>query len=165
MGPSVTMGGMHRFTATNESEATVHAGRAQIWEALTDPELLPALTPFLTSIDAEGELWTWNMQKIPVLTTAISPSFTERMVFADKERIEFHHEPPEGRTERTGVNGWYQLSDHGPDATHLEISLTISVELPLSKRLSPAVTGTMKGVVGTMGRRFSHNLIRHLGAD
>ncbi len=155
---------MHRFTATNESKATVHADRAAIWNALTDPVLLPRLTPFLTSIDADGDLWTWNMQKIPVLTTAISPSFTERMTFTDKERIEFRHEPPEGAVERTGVEGWYHLSDAGSSATDLAISLSISVELPLSKRLSPAVVGAMKGVIGTMGHRFSHNLIRHLGA-
>lgn len=156
---------MHRFTATNVSDATVHADRATIWDALTDPVLLPQLTPFLTSIDADADLWTWHMHPIPVLTTAISPSFTERMVFTDKERIEFHHEPPAGTVEHTGVEGWYRLSDTGSDATQLEIHLSISVELPLSKRLSPAVVGTMKGVIGTMGRRFSHNLIRHVGAD
>lgn len=151
--------------ATNESRATVHAARPQIWDALTDPVLLPKLTPFLTSIDADGDLWTWNLHRMPVLTTAISPSFTERMVFTDKECIEFHHEPPQGAVEHTGVEGSYRLEDAGPDATNLAISLSISVELPLSKRLSPAVVGTMKGVIGTMGRRFSSNLVRHLGAD
>ena len=158
---------MTSFTATNESHATVRAERARIWEALTDTDLLPRLTPFLTRIDDEGEHWTWHLARIPVLSTAVKPSFTERMVFTDKEQIEFHHDPPSGAQESAGVEGWYKLSDNAddPSATDLAIKLEITVDLPVSKRLSPAVTRTMKGVVGQMGRKFSSNLVRHLGAD
>ena len=46
---------MTRFTATTESEAIVPAARKDIWAALTDPDLLPRLTPLLRRIDADGD--------------------------------------------------------------------------------------------------------------
>lgn len=154
---------MHRFTAATESEATVRADRSAIWDALSDPDLLPRLTPFLESITADGDLWRWQMQSVPLLGSTVNPCFTERMRFTPQERIDFTHAPPEGATERTGVEGWYVLRDV-PDGTHLGIRLEVSVELPLSRFASPAVTTAMKGVMATMGRRFSHHLLQHVGA-
>lgn len=154
---------MHRFTAATESEATVRADRSAIWDALSDPELLPRLTPFLERIVADGEHWRWEMQSVPLLGSSFNPCFTERMVFDPQERIEFTHAPPAGSRERTGVEGWYALSEV-PEGTHLGIRLAVSVELPVSRLASPAVTTAMKGVMATMGRRFSHNLLQHVGA-
>jgi hypothetical protein len=92
----------------------------------------------------------------------LAPAFTERMVFEEARRIEFHHEPPDGATERAGVNGWYDLSD-GPRGTRLETSLEICLEAPLPRAAGPAVHAAMKGVMATMGDRFSKNLLDHLG--
>lgn len=153
---------MTRFTATTESEAVVPAPRTDIWAALTDPELLPRLTPLLRRIDARGDTWTWHMAKISALGVSISPSFTERMRFAEGHRIEYTHEPPSGVRERAGAEGWYDLSDTA-DGTALKISLTLEVDLPLPRRAAPAVRRVMETTMNRMGDRFSANLLRHLG--
>ncbi len=44
---------MPTFSATTDSEAVVAADREAIWAALTDPVLLPKLTPLLRSIETE----------------------------------------------------------------------------------------------------------------
>jgi carbon monoxide dehydrogenase subunit G len=153
---------VNRFTARTEARAVVRAGREQIWAALTDPALVARMTPFVRSIEAEGEHWLWEMTSLQVLGVGVSSAFTERMTFTDLERIEFRHDPPAGKEERTGVHGWYELSD-GDEGTSLATSLEVAVELPLPRVSSPAVTTTMKGVMATMGQRFSHNLLDHLG--
>ncbi len=153
---------MNLFTARTEARAVVHAGREQIWAALTDPALVARMTPFVRSIEADGEHWRWEMTSLQVLGVGVASAFTERMTFTDLERIEFRHDPPPGRQERTGVHGWYDLSD-GDGGTRLATSLEVAVELPLPRVSSPAVTTTMKGVMATMGQRFSHNLLDHLG--
>ena len=38
---------MTRFTASKQSAATVRSSPKEVWAALTDPELLPRLTPIL----------------------------------------------------------------------------------------------------------------------
>lgn len=153
---------MTRFSATTESEAVVAAERSEIWAVLTDPVLLPKLTPLLSRIETDGDLWRWHMVKLSVLGVGISPVFTERMTFADDKRIDYTHEPPRGTTERTGAEGSYVLSD-ADGGTHLAISLTLEVDLPLSRLASPAVTLVMQGTMQRMGQRFSANLLRHLG--
>jgi carbon monoxide dehydrogenase subunit G len=155
---------MTRFTATTESEAIVPAARKDIWAALTDPDLLPRLTPLLRRIDADGDTWTWHMTKISALGVSISPSFTEQMRFDDGHRIEYTHQPPSGTRERAGAEGWYDLSDT-PDGTSLKISLTLEVELPLPRRAAPAVRRVMQATMNRMGDKFSTNLLRHLGLE
>jgi carbon monoxide dehydrogenase subunit G len=155
---------MSRFTASNHSEAVVSAKRSDVWALLTDPEALPRLTPFLASIDADGDLWRWNMSRIPVLGVSIAPSFTERMTFDPEERIDFHHAPPDGKPERAAAEGWYVL-DEVDAGTRLSIKLELCVELPLPKASKRAVQGVMDGVMRRMGERFAANLLRELHAE
>ncbi|CUR54981.1 Cyclase/dehydrase [metagenome] len=156
------------FSSSTETSSVVKADRAAIWAALTDPVLLPRLTPFLQSIsvssDERGELWHWQLSRIPVLGVSVVPAFTERMTFDEPERIDFVHEPPAGETQRAGVAGRYDLAETS-GGTALSIALSVSVDLPLSRLAAPAVGIAMKGVIATMGVRFSANLLRHLGLD
>lgn len=153
---------MNWFSATTDSEAVVAADRHAVWAALTDPDVLPRLTPLLRHIEADGDIWRWEMSRIGVLGASISPCFTERMHFEAPERIEYHHEPPAGRHERTAAEGWYLLNDVD-GGTRLRISLTLSVELPLSKAVQPAVRRVMQAAMARTGERFADNLLRHLG--
>ena len=155
---------MRSFSATTESEAVVAAPAADIWAVLTDPVLLPELTPLLTRIDADGDIWTWHMMQIKALGVGISPKFTERMLFDDGHRIDYSHAPAEGVHERTGAHGWYQL-DEVEQGTQLSISLTLSVELPLPRTAGPAVRRVMKTTITRTGERFSSNLLKHLGTE
>ncbi len=153
---------MNRFSATNDSEAVVAADREAIWKALTDPDVLPRLTPLLRNIETDGDLWRWELSRIGVLGASISPSFTERMHFDEPEKISYTHEPPAGRHERAGAEGWYLLSEID-EGTHLRISLTLSVDLPLAKAAGPAVRRVMESAMARTGERFAVNLLRHLG--
>jgi carbon monoxide dehydrogenase subunit G len=153
---------MNRFSATTDDQAVVPADRSAIWAALTDPDVLPRLTPLLRNIETDGDLWRWELTRIPVLGVSISPSFTERMVFDAPRRIEFTHAPPDGRRERAAVEGWYDLTEV-EGGTHLHIRLTMSVELPLLRSAGPAVRAVMETVMSHTGDRFSVNLMRHLG--
>jgi carbon monoxide dehydrogenase subunit G len=157
-----------RFSTTTESESTVSAERGEIWAALTDPVLLPKLTPLLTQIETDGDLWRWHMVRLAVLGVGITPTFTERMVFTEKSRIDYTHEPPAGVQEIAGAEGWYVLDDvgsgPGEGGTHLSIRLTLHVELPLPRLAAPTVTGIMKVTLQATGDRFVSNLLRHLGA-
>ena len=153
---------MNRFSATTNSEAVVAAPRDDIWAALTDPEVLPDLTPLLRHIETDGDLWLWQMQKIGVLGASITPSFTERMVFDPPHRIEYTHAPPSGRPERAAAEGWYELTEVD-GGTHLRISLTFFVDLPLARAAGPAVRRVMERAMQHTGDRFAANLLRHLG--
>ena len=153
---------MARFTATTESEAVVPADRMKIWAALTDPELLPRLTPLLRKIDADGDIWTWHMTRIAALGVSISPSFTEAMRFEEGRRIDYTHEPPRGVRERAGAEGRYELNDVD-GGTELKISLGLEVDLPLPRSTAPAVRKVMEATMNRMGERFSANLLHHLG--
>ncbi|MGD9959939.1 SRPBCC family protein [Nocardioides sp.] len=159
---------MTRFSSSTQTSSVVRAERAAIWEALTDPVLLPKLTPFLHSIevdtDERGHLWHWQLTRIPVLGVSVVPAFTERMMFDEPHRIDFVHDPPPGRSERAGVEGQYLLAE-AEAGTKLSISLSVAVDLPLSRLAAPAVGMAMKGVISTMGVRFSSNLLHHLGID
>jgi carbon monoxide dehydrogenase subunit G len=149
-----------RFTARDRSTEVVQADRKALWAALTDPELLPVLTPYLHSIDVDGDLWRWNMARIPVLGVSVAPSFTERMTFDEPRRIGFTHDPQSG-PEKAGVEGTYLLEEVD-GGTRLSIDLEICVDLPLPGMARGAVERAMGGVIGVMGRRFAANLLRHL---
>ena len=140
---------------------------------ITDPRLLPKLTPLLNRIDTassgEDVLWRWHLVQLAVLGVGIKPVFTERMTFTEGKRIEFTHAPPAGVTEWAGAEGFYALTDaepapDGSPATHLEISLTLDVDMPLSRLAAPVVTRTMRATMDMTGDRFAANLLRHLNA-
>lgn len=154
---------MNRFTATTKSEAVVATARPAIWAALTDAKLLPRLTPLLSKIDTNGDLWRWHLIRIAALGVSIDPAFTERMSFDAERRIDFTHEPPPGVRERASAEGFYELSDVA-GGTHLSISLTLCIELPLPKVAAPAVGKVMSVTMQQTGERFSANLLKYLGA-
>jgi carbon monoxide dehydrogenase subunit G len=154
---------MSTFTATVKSSADISAGRADVWKTLTDPILLPKLTPLLRSISADGDIWCWSMVRIAALGVGITPTFTEKMTFEDGKRIEYTHAPPPGARERAGADGVYELSDID-GGTHLEIELTLHVELPLPKAAAPAVQRVMRSTMNRTGEKFSANLLAHLDA-
>jgi carbon monoxide dehydrogenase subunit G len=155
------------FSVSTASRATVDADRQRVWVALTDPDLIVRLTPYLSRIDAVTDhgvdRWTWQLVRIPLLGSMVSPSFTEVMTYDEPSRIEFVHDP--ARTdEKAGVDGRYVLKEAG-QGTDLSIDLAITVELPFPKLARPAVHAAMRAVIATMGARFSHNLVRHLATD
>lgn len=154
---------MTTFSATKHAVAVVEADQKEIWAALTDPALMARLTKYVKRITADGDHWRWELGGLEVLGRSIAPAFTERMVFDEPDRIEFHHEPP-GRREPAGVNGWYQLSPADDGATRLETDMSICVELPLPKMSGRAVERVMRSVLDSMGDGFSANLLEHLGA-
>ncbi len=158
---------MTRFSVSTASTATVDADRQRVWAALTDPDLVVRLTPYLSSIDADSERgehrWTWHLVRIPLLGSMVSPSFTEVMTYDEPSRIDFVHDP-ERTDEKAGVDGRYVLKE-AREGTDLSIDLAITVELPFPKVARPAVHAAMRAVIATMGARFSHNLVRHLAAD
>jgi carbon monoxide dehydrogenase subunit G len=154
---------MTRFSAETEAEAVVTASRAEIWAALTDPALVAELTPFVRRITAEGDHWHWELSGLKVLGVGIAPAFTELMVLDEPERIDFRHDPPAGEKERSGVEGWYALTEVD-GGTRLATALEITLDLPLPRASSRAVKAAMSGVIEQMGERFSTNLLAHLDA-
>jgi carbon monoxide dehydrogenase subunit G len=155
---------MTSFSASTHAEAVVLADRRAIWDALVDPVLMSRLTPFLSNITADGDHWLWEMTGLNVLGLKVAPAFTERMVLTEPDRIEFHHDPPAGQTERAGVEGWYALAPT-EGGTELVTQLEITLDLPLPKASGRAVRATMRKVIDTMGDRFSQRLLDHLGAE
>jgi carbon monoxide dehydrogenase subunit G len=152
---------MTRFTATNKSAATLKSSRKEVWDALTDPELLPKLTPYLNRIDVDGDRWTWQVTKVPVLGKNIGSTFTEVMTFDEPKRIGFEHDP-QRTEEKTEVQGEYTLEDAG-SGTRVAIELGVTVDLPFPKGMRRPVEGAIGAVMAGMGRRFATNLLRHLG--
>jgi carbon monoxide dehydrogenase subunit G len=152
---------MTRFSAQNQSAAILKSPREKIWDALTDPELLPELTPYLHNIEVDGDRWTWNVAKVPLLGKSIGTCFTEVMTFDEPRYIGFKHDP-ERTDEHSAVEGEYVL-DEVEGGTRVSIDLGVSVDLPFSRVTRPAVEGGMRAVMALMGRRFAHNLLRHLG--
>ena len=153
------------FSATTQSTATVPADRMAIWAVLTDPDLLPKLTPLLASIDADGDRWTWHLVGLSALGVTVRPSFTELMVFEDGRRITYTHVPPPGVVERAGAEGNYDLADAAGGGTDLSIGLTLSVELPLPRTASRAVHRVMASMMDRTGDRFAANLLDHLAVN
>ena len=153
---------MTAFTASTTASAIVPVARERVWDVLVDPNLVAEFTPFVKSIEARGEHWIWTLSGLSVLGKGFSATFTERMTLEDQKRIEFTHDPPD--TERAAVNGWYNLEEVA-EGVRLETSLEICVDLPLPKLSGGAVRTAMKGVMATMGDRFSKNLLAHLGVS
>jgi carbon monoxide dehydrogenase subunit G len=154
------------FQANTHAEAVVLASQQDIWDVLVDPDLIARFTPFVKRITADGDHWRWEMSGLEVLGKSVAPAFTERMVLKEPDRIEFHHDPPAGVKEKSSVEGWYDLSSVPEDeggGTALVTDLTISLDLPLPGVARSAVKGAMGKVIGTMGNRFSANLLEHLG--
>lgn len=156
---------MTRFQNRNRSEADLPVERQRIWEVLTDPGCLASLTPLIRDITADGDTWCWQLSGISALGVSVAPSFTERMVFTPVERIEYHHEPPAGTTEKAGAEGVYTLSELDGDRTRLFIDLTMWVDLPLPKLSRRAVERVMAESMQRAGDRFAENLYRHLDID
>jgi carbon monoxide dehydrogenase subunit G len=154
---------MSTFSATVKSGADISADREAVWKALTDPALLPELTPLLRNVTTDGDTWCWQMTRIAALGVSTSPSFTEKMTFEDGHRIAYTHRPPTGARERAGAEGVYALSDI-EGGTHLDIELTLCVDLPLPRAAAPAVQRVMRATMNRTGDKFSANLLTHLGA-
>ncbi|HEX4902538.1 MAG TPA: SRPBCC family protein [Acidimicrobiales bacterium] len=153
------------FRSRNQSQGTVPAPREALWEVLTDPAALTDLTPLLSGISVDGDRWCWQMAGIRALGIEVAPSFTERMRFEAPSLIEYRHEPPAGTVERAGADGTYQLTELGPERTHLSIDLTLSVELPLPGISRRAVEKVMTSTMARTGEVFAERLARRLGVD
>ena len=161
MGVDPRLGQVNRFRARNTSEATLRSDPHLVWKVLTDPDLLPELTPYLKRIEVDGDRWTWHLTRIPVMSATVTPTFTEVMTFEEPTRIVFAHDA-ERTDERTGVEGHYELTPDGT-GTHVAIDLEIWCDLPLPRVSRIAVETVMSGVVAAMGKRFASNMLRHLG--
>lgn len=156
---------MNRFRARSTSTALLRSAPEQVWDVLTDPELLPVLTPYLQRIEVDSsngvDRWTWHLTHIPVMSATVMPVFTEVMTFDKPTSITFAHDPAKTE-ERTGVEGSYHLTPVGA-GTQVAIDLEIWSDLPLPRLSRIAVQTVMGGVVGVMGKRFGSNMLRHLG--
>jgi carbon monoxide dehydrogenase subunit G len=155
---------MTTFSASKHAVAVVEAEQKEIWAALVDPALMARLTKYVKRITEDGDTWRWELSGLEVLGRSIAPAFTERMVFEEPDRIEFHHDPPT-RREPAGVNGWYQLTALPDGATRLETDMSICVDLPLPRVSARAVERVMRSVLDSMGDGFSTNLLKHLQAE
>ncbi len=152
---------MNRFNARNKSTAKLDADPIAVWKLLTDSELLVRFTPNLKRIDVDGDRWTWHLTRIPVLSAAIEPQFTELMEYDEPRQIIFRHD--DTRTdEHVGVNGEYLLRPVG-EGTEVSIDLAIWADLPLPRLARPAVEAVMNTVIAGMGYRFGQNVRRYLG--
>jgi carbon monoxide dehydrogenase subunit G len=156
---------MTRFSNRNRSEADLPVTREEMWEVLTDPGCLAALTPLIADITADGDRWCWQLAGISALGVSVAPSFTEQMTFARPERIEYRHAPPDGAVERAGADGVYTLAERPGGGCRLSIDLTMWVELPLPRVSRRAVERVMAETMQRAGDRFAENLYRHLDID
>ena len=154
---------VNAFSAGISGGALVPADRARIWAALTDPQLLPQLTPLLVRVETPApDVWRWHMMRISALGVGISPVFTERMRFQPMDRIDYSHAPPPGSHEYAGVEGSYQLTEV-PGGTRRGAEMTMCIELPLPRAAAPAVQAVMRTTMARTRDRFSANLLRYLG--
>ena len=153
---------MATFRARDRSSAVLRSPRSEVWAALTDATLIAKITPYVTSIDVDGDRWTWRMVSLPVLSLSVAPQFTEVMEMHPEDRIDFRHDPARSE-ETTAVDGSYALADHAGGGTEVSIDLDIATRLPLPGLARPAVELVMAQVVKHMGAVFSRNLLAHLG--
>lgn len=149
------------FVVSDESEAIVNASREDVWAILTDPEALVRMTPLVRGIDVDGDHWIWKIGSISALGQKLEPHFTEKMTFTEKERIEFRHDPPQGKNEPAGVDGSYELAD-ADGGTKLAINFTVGVRLPLPNAAARPVRGVVEGVLSRMGNGFAEALEKEL---
>ena len=63
---------MATFRARDRSSAVLRSPRSEVWAALTDADLIAQMTPYVTSIDVDGDRWTWRMGTIPVLHVSVA---------------------------------------------------------------------------------------------
>lgn len=115
--------------------------------------------------DAEGDVWIWHLLGVGALGVSVAPTFTERMTFREPSSIHYEHHLPDGRTERAGANGVYELEERADGCTRLSIDITLCVELPLPRLSRRAVERVMATTMRRTGDRFAVNLYRHLGND
>jgi len=153
------------FSTRNISTSTVPVGRDEIWEVLTDPTTLADLTPLVRSIEATGSQWLWTLNGIDGLGLSVEAVFTERMEFTEGQQIVFTHDPPDGERERAAVEGVYDLTPAGENATDLKVDLELLVDLPLPRLSRHAVEPLMLSTMRLTGQRFATNLYEHLGLD
>lgn len=137
--------------------------RDLVWDVLTDPATVARLTPMVRSITADGDLWHWQLVKIPVLGQSFELGFTEAMTHDPKSSITFRHAPPEAGREIAGTDGRYDLSDADDEgSTRLRIELSVTVDLPFPRLAKPAIQATMQGVLAAMGAGFSRSIEKEL---
>lgn len=153
------------FQTRNVSSGDMPVARSAVWEVLTDPRCLTEMTPLLAGISVDGDRWCWQLSGIKALGVEVAPSFTEHMVFEEPARITFRHTPPAGQVERAGADGVYQLTEAGPDRTHLSIDITLHVDLPLPAMSRRAVERVMASSMARTGDVFAERLYRRLGVD
>jgi carbon monoxide dehydrogenase subunit G len=153
------------FRSRNRSVAVVPVPPEQVWDVLTDPELLAEFTPLVSRIEANGDRWSWTLAGISGLGIEVAPTFTERMTFVPISRIDCVHEPQPGRSERAGVDGTYLVTKVDDGSSKLATDLTLCVELPLPGFSRPLVEGVMGRAMRRTGDAFARNLYRHLGLD
>ena len=55
------------------------------------------LTKYVKRITADGDPGAGRWRDSRCWASSIAPAFTERMVFEEPDRIEFHHDPPDRR--------------------------------------------------------------------
>lgn len=156
---------MTRFTTTVRTDDIVHADPDAVWAAMGDPALLARLTPAVAEITrTDGDRWCWRLVGINALGVTAAPSFTERMTYDhERRRIDFAHDPPDGKSEAAGAAGTYHLirTDEG---VYVGIDLTAHVDLPLPRLARRAVETVMARTIVSGGGRFADGLLRHLGA-
>ncbi|WP_353951670.1 hypothetical protein V6K52_18915 [Knoellia sp. S7-12] len=154
---------MATFSASKTSKATVAHPRDLVWDVLTDPATVARLTPMVRSITATGDLWHWQLVKIPVLGQSFELGFTEAMTYDPKSAITFTHTPPSRGRERAGTDGRYDLSDaDAKKSTRLRIELTVTADLPFPRLAKPAIQATMHGVLAAMGSGFARSIEKEL---
>lgn len=154
---------MTRFTTTVRTDDLLHVEADAVWQAMNDPDLLARLAPAVARITTHGERWCWRLKGINALGVSVAPSFTERMTFDDAaRRIDFAHDPPQGKSEAAGATGTYHLVAT-EDGAYVGIDLTAHVDLPLPRMVTGAVENVMTRTIVSGGQRFADNLLRHLG--
>ena len=145
--------------------STVPVRSDEIWQLITDPGALADLTPLVRSIEATGSQWEWALNGIEALGLEVEAVFTERMEFIDQRQIIFTHDPPTGSRERAGVEGVYDLTSNGREATDLQVDLTLLVDLPLPGLSRHAVERILLSTMRATGQHFASNLYKRLGLD
>lgn len=154
---------MTTFSTRNDSIEAISAPLDEVWDAMTDADLLARLTPLINRIDDLGDHWRWHLASVGAMGVSIAPSFTVAMTFEHHDRIRFEHAPPADTTERAGATGQYDLTGFD-GGTVLDIDMTMHVELPLPALSRGAVEGVMARTTQLGGDRFFNNLLDHLGA-
>ena len=128
---------MNRFEAHNISTADVPAPRTAIWEVLSSPETLAELTPLLDAITVDGDKWCWQLGGISALGVEIAPSFTETMASPPRRPSASPTSPRRVRPSGPAPTASTPSTAIDPDTTHLEIDITLHVELPAAAGVTP----------------------------